>query len=168
MTRSTIVLLAMILVGGHAAYTSYRFRMGSYKSPYFGRQSLRMYADLGMSVGSFFVILAVITLLTRDSTQSEATMNLVTMVIYAGLGLTAVNWVLAVFQVKWSRPFWVNWLESEYSRQEVDRLRYAAQAMGLKVWEREVGSQAALEEWITAVLSTSLEEAPMEPPLEEE
>jgi hypothetical protein len=157
MTRSSIVLIAMLLLGAHAFYTGVRYRLGRYKSPYFGRNSLNIYAELGISGGFLFLVLSISSLLTRDIEVSAGVETAVTNLIYLAIILLALNWLSGLFSVSVLRPDWVNWLESQHDRTQIEQLRQQAQAMGLKVWESQVQTQAELEGWITAVLETEHE-----------
>lgn len=152
MTRSTIVLIVMLLAGGHALLTGLRYRLGYYKSPYFARPSLRMYAELGISGGFLFLLLSVSSLLTRDIEVSEGVITAVSLLSYTGIAALALNWLLGLTNNRFLKPDWANWLEGRYEPQQIEQLRQSAWEDGLKVWENQVRTRPELEAWITAVL----------------
>lgn len=152
MTRSTIVLIVMLVLGSHALLTGLRYRLGYYRSPYFARPSLRMYAELGISGGFLFLVLSISSLLTRDSNVSEGVTTAVSLLSYLGMAAVALNWLLGLSNHRYLKPAWVNWLEGQYEPQQIEQLRQSAWEMGLNVWENQVRTRSELEGWITAVL----------------
>ena len=156
MTRSTIILLAMMAIGFHALVTGLRYRLGYYKSPYFARPTLVMYAELGVSGGFLFLVLAVSSLLTRDVEVSAEVTTAVSLLTYLAMAALALNWLLGLISSNLWKPTWVIWLESHYDRNQIDQMRQQAQEMGLKQWEGQILTQDDLEAWITAVLTPHL------------
>ncbi len=155
MTRSTIILIIMIAVGFHALITGLRYRLGAYKSPYFARPTLTMYAELGITGGFLFLLLAISSLLTRDIEVSEDVTMAVSLLAYLAIAALALNWLLGLMGSWLWKPAWVIWLESYYSQAQIASLRQQAQEIGLKQWENQVVTQSELERWITAVLQSS-------------
>lgn len=153
MTRSTIVLIVMLALGSHGLLTGLRYRLGSYKAPYFARPTQQMYAELGVSAGILFLILALSSLLMRDRVLSEGVVTAVTLLTYLAIAALALNWLLNLSGSKLWQPAWVIWLESHYTQQQIEQLSQKAQEAGLRQWEMQVATQTDLEEWITAVLS---------------
>ena len=152
MTRSTIVLIIMIAVGFHALITGLRYRLGAYKSPYFARPSLTMYAELGVTGGFLFLLLAIGSLLTRDIEVSDSVTTAVSILTYLAIAALALNWLLGLMGSWLWKPAWVIWLESHYDPSQIALLRQQAQEIGLKQWEKQVMAQSELEIWIAAVL----------------
>ncbi|MCB8945637.1 MAG: hypothetical protein H6658_17950 [Ardenticatenaceae bacterium] len=153
MTRSTIVLLIMLALGLHALVTGLRYRFGYFKSPYFARPTLTMYAELGVSGGFLFLILSISSLLTRDIDVSVGLTTAVSLLTYLALAALAANWLLSLIGSNLWQPAWVIWLESHYNQTQIGQLRQQAQEIGLKQWENQVMTQHDLEQWITAVLT---------------
>ena len=151
-TRSTIVLIVMIAVGFHALITGLRYRLGAYKSPYFARPTLTMYAELGVTGGFLFLLLAISSLLTRDIEVSDSITTAVSILTYLAIAALALNWLLGLVGSWLWKPAWVIWLESHYDLSQIALLRQQAQEIGLKQWEKQVMTQPELEIWITAVL----------------
>jgi len=152
MTRSTIVLIVMLVLGIHALITGLRYRLGYYKSPYFARPTLTMYAELGVSGGFLFLILSISSLLTRDIEVSEGVTTAVSLLTYFAMAAFAFNWLLGLINSNLWKPNWVIWLEKHYNTSQIDQLRRQAQEIGLKQWESQVMTQHDLEAWVTAVL----------------
>ena len=160
MTRSTIVLIVMFFLGIHALLTGLRYRLGYYKSPYFARPTLTMYAELGVSAGLLFLVLSVSSLLTRDIDMSQRVTTAVSFLTYLAIAALAINWLLGLINSQLWKPAWVTWLESHYDQNQIDQLRQQAQTIGLRQWEAQVRTQRDLEEWIMSVLPTSSSPAP--------
>ena len=154
MTRSTIVLITMIAIGLHALITGVRYRLGHYKAPYFARPTRLMYAELGVSGGFLFLVLAISSLLTRDIEVSNGVTTAVSILTYFAIVVLALNWFLGLINSNLWRPTWVIRLENHYTKTQIDQLRQQAQAMGLKEWETVTMTHNDLEAWITAVLQT--------------
>jgi hypothetical protein len=159
-TRSSIVLIVMLIVGIHALFTGWRYRRGTYKSPYFGRPTFTLYAELGLSGGLLFIILAISTFLTRDMAENAGVTTAVSILIYLGVTAVAVNWLLGIFSSRLINPAWVNWLETNYTSQQIDILRQHTQEIGLRQWELQVQTRTDLQAWITAVLALPDEHPP--------
>ena len=157
-TRSSIVLIVMLVIGLHALLTGWRYHRGSYKSPYFGRATFNLYAELGITAGLLFVILSISSLLTRDMTVSEGATTAVAVLTYLAMLALALNWLLGLLSSELLKPSWVIWLENHYDKSQIEQLRQQAQGIGLRQWETLVRTQSDLEAWITAVL-------PSPPPL---
>lgn len=148
MTRSTIVLIVMLVLGSHALITGLRYRLGYYKSPYFARPTLTMYAELGVSGGFLFLVLSLSSLLTRDTEVSEEVTTAISLLTYLAMAALALNWLLGLLNSNLWKPTWVIWLEKHYSKIQIDQLRRQAQEIGLKQWESRVRTQRDLEAWI--------------------
>jgi hypothetical protein len=142
----------MLLAGGHALLTGLRYRLGYYKSPYFARPSLRMYAELGISGGFLFLVLSVSSLLTRDIEVNGAVTTAVSLLSYIGMAAVALNWLLGLTNSRFLKPDWAKWLEGRYEQQQIEQLQQSAWERGLKAWEDQVRTRPELEAWVMAVL----------------
>jgi hypothetical protein len=61
------------------------------------------------------------------------------------------GYILAFWRSRWIKPSWVNWLEENYTREELVIL-IAAARWDPKAWEERVSTQAGLEEWAKEVI----------------
>ena len=162
-TRSTIVLIVMLALGFHALITGLRYRWGFYKSPYFARPTLTMYAELGVSGGFLFLVLSISSLLTRDIEVSAEVITADSLLTSLAIAALGINWCLGLINSNLWKPAWIIWLENHYDKNQIEQLRQQAQEAGLKQWENQVLTQSDLEDWITAVLTQPSPPAKREP-----
>lgn len=62
-----------------------------------------------------------------------------------------LGYILAFWRPKWIKPDWVNWLEENYTREELDIL-VATARRDIQAWEERVSTQEGLEEWAKEVV----------------
>lgn len=77
--------------------------------------------------------------------------------IAAGIALFTVGptlifgYILAFWHPKWIKPYWVNWLEENYTREELAIL-IATARRDPEAWEARVSTQEGLEAWAEEVI----------------
>ncbi|MCP4535614.1 MAG: hypothetical protein GY832_00535 [Chloroflexi bacterium] len=67
------------------------------------------------------------------------------------------GFVLAAWQPRWLKPWWVQWLEYEYGYC-LDILIKEARAMGRWNWEAQVSTRANFEQWVDSVVERHRQE----------